>query len=58
MIEKTTVLVICIHKRVKPIVFAVSTKLCNELGLAILNKLESPLPKDALFSPDENVKSV
>ena len=37
MIEKTTVLVICIHKRVKSNVFAVSIKFCDESGLAILN---------------------
>ena len=37
MIEKkTTVLFICIHKRVKSIVFAVSIKFCDESGLAIL----------------------
>ena len=37
MIGKTTVLVICIHKRVKSIVFAVSIKFCEESDLAILN---------------------
>ena len=36
MIGKTIVLVIFIHKRVKSIVFAVSIKLCDESGLAIL----------------------
>ena len=39
MIEKSTILVICIHKRVKSIVFAVSIKLfCDESGLAIKKK--------------------
>ena len=36
MIGKTIVLVIFIHKRVKSIVFAMSIKLCDESGLAIL----------------------
>ena len=36
MIEKSSILVICIHKRVKSIAFAVSIKLCDESGLAIL----------------------
>ena len=36
-LEKTTVLFICIHKRVKSIVFATSIKFCDESGLAILN---------------------
>ena len=31
--NKTTVLVICIHKRDKSIVFAVSIKSCHELSL-------------------------
>ena len=35
MIEKSTILVICIHKRVKSLVFAVSIKFCDESGLAI-----------------------
>ena len=34
--KKTTVLIICIHKRVKSIVFAMSIKFCDESGLAIL----------------------
>ena len=37
MCGKTTVLIICIHKRVKSIVFAVSIKFCDESGLAIKN---------------------
>ena len=36
MIGKTTVLVICMHKQVKSIVFAVSIKFCDEKGLAVL----------------------
>ena len=36
MIGKINVLVICIHKRVKSILFVVSIKFCDELGLAIL----------------------
>ena len=36
MIGKTIVLVICLHKRVKSIVFAASMKFCDEPGLAIL----------------------
>ena len=35
MIGKTIVLVICKHKQVKSIVFAVSMKFCDESGLAI-----------------------
>ena len=35
IIGKTTVLFICIHKRVKSIVFVVSIKFCDESGLAI-----------------------
>ena len=35
MIGKITVLVICIHKRVKSIVFAAFIKFCDESGLAI-----------------------
>ena len=35
-LEKTTVLFICIQKRVKSIVFAVFIKFCDESGLAIL----------------------
>ena len=35
--KKTTVLFFCIHKLVKSIVFAVSIKLCDESGLAILS---------------------
>ena len=35
-IKKTTVLFICKHKQVKSIVFAVSIKFCDKLGLAIL----------------------
>ena len=38
MIEKTTVLVIYIHKRVKSIFFAVPIEFCDELDLAILTK--------------------
>ena len=38
MTEKSTVLVIYIHHRVKWIVFAVPIEFCDELGLAILNK--------------------
>ena len=34
--KKTTVLFICKHKQVKSIVFAVSIKFCDKLGLAIL----------------------
>ena len=37
MIEKNTVLFICIHERVILIVFAVSIKFFYESGLAILN---------------------
>ena len=33
--EKTTVLFLCIYKRVKSTVFVVSIKFCDELGLAI-----------------------
>ena len=35
-LEKTTVLFICIHKWVKSIIFTVSIKFCDELGLVIL----------------------
>ena len=35
-LEKTTVLFICIHKRVKSIVFAMSIKFYDESDLAIL----------------------
>ena len=35
-LEKTTVLFICMHKRVQLIIFAVSIKFCDESGLAIL----------------------
>ena len=38
MIEKTTVLVIYIHERVKSIFFAVPIKFCDELDLTILTK--------------------
>ena len=38
MIEKTTVLVIYIHKRVKSIFFAVPIEFCDELDLAILTE--------------------
>ena len=37
MIGKTTVLVICIHKWVKSIVFAVSIKFCDESGQAMFS---------------------
>ena len=37
-LEKTTVLFICIHKQVESVVFAVSIKFCDELGLASLTK--------------------
>ena len=37
MIEKSTVLVIRIHKRVKSIVFAMPITFCDESGLAILS---------------------
>ena len=35
--KKPTVLFICIHKRVKSIVFAVFIKFCDESGPAILS---------------------
>ena len=38
MIGKTTVLVICIHKRVEKIVLALSIKFGDEPGQAILKK--------------------
>ena len=38
IIGKTTVLFICIHKRVKSIVFVVSIKFCYKLGQAILKR--------------------
>ena len=37
LLEKTTLLFICIHKQVKSIVFAVSIKFCDQWDLAILN---------------------
>ena len=37
-LKKTTVLVICIHKRVKSIVFAVSINFCYKSGQAILKR--------------------
>ena len=37
--KNPTVLVYCIHKRVKSIVFAVSIKFCDEPGQAILSKV-------------------
>ena len=37
MTKNTTLLVICIHKRVKSFVFAVSIKFCDESGLAIFS---------------------
>ena len=42
--KKTTVLFICIHKRVKLIVFAVSIKFCDESGLAIFSGTGSIIP--------------
>ena len=36
MIGQITELLICIHKRIKSISFAVSIKFCNESGLAIV----------------------
>ena len=41
MIEKNTVLVICIHKQVKSIVFAMSIKFCDEWDLVILSAKRS-----------------
>ena len=41
-LKKNTVLFICIDKRIKSIVFAVSIKICDESGPAILNKLHVP----------------
>ena len=38
MIEKSTVMVIYIHHRVKWIVFAVPIEYCDALGIAIFNK--------------------
>ena len=35
-LEKITVLIICMHKRVKSIIFAMSIRFCCESGLAIL----------------------
>ena len=44
--ENTTVLFICIHKRVMSIVFAVFIKFCDESGRAILSlKLRTFLEK-------------
>ena len=37
MVGKTTALFICVHKRVKQIIFALSIKFCYESGLAILH---------------------
>ena len=36
-LEKTAVLLICIHKLVKSIIFTVSIKFCDESGLGILS---------------------
>lgn len=44
MIEKTTVLVICINKGVKSIVFAMFIKFCDESDLAILNITKKKFP--------------
>ena len=38
MIGKTTLMVICIHKRVEAIVLGLSIKFCDEPGQAILKK--------------------
>ena len=43
MIGKSTVLVICLHKRVKLIVFTVSIKFGDESGLAILNNVNATI---------------
>ena len=50
MIGKTTVLVICKHKRVKSVIFAVSIKFCYKSGLAILNWEISMLFYNIVFS--------
>ena len=44
---KTTVLFICIQKRVKSIVFALFMKFCDESGLAILNYILNTLLKSS-----------
>ena len=48
MIGKTTVLVICIHKRVKSIVFTLSIKFCDESGLL-------KIPKYMYIKPPEHL---
>ena len=49
MIEKTTVLVICINKGVKSIVFRNVHKICDESGLTILNSLFPDRTREGLF---------
>ena len=51
MIRKTSILVICRHKRDKSIVFAVSIKFCDESGLAILRYSEYDLWQFCLVKP-------
>ena len=53
MVAKTTVLFICIHIRVKSIVFADSIKFCDQSSLVILRKVNPEIQVRVLRSGAE-----
>ena len=57
MIGKSTVLVICLHKRVKLIVFTVSIKFGDESGLAILNNVNATIWQNDIKKTNQELKS-